>query len=208
MTEVEAALTKQANQIKFVAAYALTKTAQAVQAGIKKEIAEKMNLKNTWTERGIRIIPATKDNLQSEVYSKDWYLPQQEEGANRQGVRSGGVMYIPADGLTRRAGIDFKAKVVPKGLRFPDIMSREFALNSKGGKSKGTAKPFLVNMKSGRKAIAVRRTSNDPGFDVLWWVRSEPVKIKPLNFFFEPSDREYTKNIVKYFQEGYARFMQ
>ncbi len=70
------------NNIRFITAKSLTKTAQAVQTKVKEHI------KNTFVQRkksggfenSIRIKPATKQNLQAEVYTMAGFASLQQTG--------------------------------------------------------------------------------------------------------------------------------
>ena len=60
------------DQIPFATAYALTQTAKAAQGEVEREIARVFDRPTPFTRQAIRIRPATKKRLQSEVLIKDY----------------------------------------------------------------------------------------------------------------------------------------
>lgn len=58
-------------QVKFATAKALTKTAQDVQAGLKKEMKRVFDRPTPYTLNSLRVKPATKERLQASVFLKD-----------------------------------------------------------------------------------------------------------------------------------------
>lgn len=87
------------DQMPFAAARALTWTAKDAQQEIKRNLPQQFILENKWTEKGIRITPADKKNLESEVYFKDEYMVKQEEAATL--LPSGSHIAIPASSRGR-----------------------------------------------------------------------------------------------------------
>lgn len=196
-TELSKKISKMPDDFRFAAAYALTQTAKEVQKSVREEMAEKMELKNTWTSRGIRIEPATKQKLESQVYSLDWYVPQQEEGATR--TAQGGEFWIPGDGFQRVTGLDPKKKVIPVSLRKGKIMERRLG--------PGKNRPFMTKTRSGKRILAVRTTEERKPIEVLYFISEKPSKIKGLKFFFEPSQKTYDKVIEQKYNEGVQKYV-
>lgn len=202
-------LAKIPEQQQFAAAVALTRTAKRVQVVAQAEVARKMNLKNPWTQKGIRITPATKEKLEAEVYSKDWYMPQQEGGAKR--TAKSGKYYIPGDDFKNITGIDPKRQVIPRNLRHDKIGVRRIG--------PAGAVPFLIrSRKGGAQLLAVRtgRTATIKGPDgrlrapigILYLVVNRPVNIRARHFFFDPSVKEYDRVIADEYFKAYDEFVK
>lgn len=59
-------------QIPFATALALTKTAQAAQTEIRRELPHRFEIRNQFVSRGVKIQPATKASQEAAVY---WQAP-------------------------------------------------------------------------------------------------------------------------------------
>jgi hypothetical protein len=85
--QVSAAIASAASQVPFALARALTKTAQDVRAGERKEMEAVFDRPTRYTLNALYMRPATKQRLQAEVWLKDsgrndsFLLPQIEGGA-------------------------------------------------------------------------------------------------------------------------------
>ncbi len=126
------------SEFAFATAKALTDTAKDAQAEIRnKELPRVFDLKNRWTQSGIRITPAKKDMPSASVYSRDWYLTDHEHGKIRYPFR-GKYIAIPGRGLSvAKSGRITKSKRPDAVMRRPDV--------------------FIVSLrKSGLKAIVQR----------------------------------------------------
>ena len=184
----------------FAAAVALTRTAQIVQKDVKAELRNKFTLRNKWTEGGIRITPARKDKLESTVYSKDWYLPEQDEGGKRQPKEDG--FFLPGEDFYRVTGQD-KTKVVKKKLRGNKIVSQK--LNGK--------RVFRGKFKSGARFIAVRKPkgSYDPAsersFDILYVMVNKDVDIRGRKFFKDVASDAYDNHFQEEYDKAWDEFI-
>lgn len=184
----------------FAAAVALTRTAQIVQKDVKEDIKRKFTLRNTWTERGIRIIPARKDKLESQVYSKDWYLPDQDEGGRRQPKEQG--FFLPGEDFYRVTGQD-KTKVIKKKLRGSKIVGQK--LNGK--------KVFRGTFKSGARFIAVRKPEGtynpekERNFDILYVMIDKDVNIRGRKFFKDVASDAYDKHFQEEYDKAWNEFI-
>ncbi|MBF0097164.1 MAG: hypothetical protein HQM04_10665 [Magnetococcales bacterium] len=70
-------------QIRFAAAKALTQTAQDAQEEIRRQLPERFTIRTGWVAKGIRIVPATPNKLESTVVVKDEFMIQQETGGEK-----------------------------------------------------------------------------------------------------------------------------
>ncbi len=75
-------------QIPFATARALTWTAKDAQKETRREIRRSFTLRNKWTERGIRIVPASKNKLESKVVFDRYYMVLHEGGGEKVPGRS------------------------------------------------------------------------------------------------------------------------
>lgn len=78
----------EAQQMKFAAAKALTKTAIEAQAEVKKNMPSRFTIRRQWVIQGIRVERATKSNLTATVYSRDKFMGLQELGGPKSPLRN------------------------------------------------------------------------------------------------------------------------
>jgi hypothetical protein len=71
-------------QVPFAVANALTQTAKEARDAVKNQLKGTYVLRNRFTEGGMRMRPATKRSLKSEVGSLDPYMASQAKGGVRQ----------------------------------------------------------------------------------------------------------------------------
>jgi hypothetical protein len=191
---------KQVNKdVDFASAVALTRTAKIVQTDVKADIKNKFTLRNTWTERGIRITLAKPEKLESEIYSKDWYLPDQDTGGKRQ--KTGGI-FMPGEDFYRVTKLDSK-RVVPKKFRGSKIQGQKFNGN----------KAFNGRFKSGAKFVGVRREAGtyDPekerNFDVLYIIVEDSVDIRGRKFFQDVASNAYNKHFQDEYDKAWDQYV-
>jgi hypothetical protein len=113
--------------VRFVAAKSLTQTAQEVQSATRQHIREAFVLRRPNFERSIKIRPATKQNLEAEVYMMAGFAALQQTGGKQTG-KSGRL-------------------AVPK---YDDLKQ------VKAGRKSNPAGSFLLKLKGGGHAIASR----------------------------------------------------
>jgi hypothetical protein len=105
------------NQLPFAVARALTLTAKDAQSAIQAQMPGRFTIRNTWSQRGIVVQPASKTSfpLMSAVFVGDiWnYLFLQESGGVKTG-RSGSVA-VPEDIRTSPTQI-LRDSLRPKAL--------------------------------------------------------------------------------------------
>jgi hypothetical protein len=115
------------NDVRFVAAKTLTQTAQMAQTEIKRHLRETFVLRKPNFEKSIKIRPATKQNLESTVYTMAGFAALQQTGG-KQTARSGRL-------------------AVPKYDNLSEI---------KAGRKSNPAGSFLLRTKTGAHVVATR----------------------------------------------------
>ncbi len=116
------------DQLPFATARALTKTAQDTRARALGEIATRFTLRNTFTASGIRVVPATKDNLMSALGLTDRvasYLDKFELGGVK--LPKGKMLAIPMSNVRRT-----KRDLIMKSQR-PRNLQNTFVLQTASG---------------------------------------------------------------------------
>lgn len=111
MTELER------RQLPFATALALTRTAQAAQRAVVRELPSAFDRPTPFTQRGVAVKAATKQTLEAEVFVRPIqaaYLALQEAGGTREpkkralvipaGIRLNQYGNIPARALARAKG--------------------------------------------------------------------------------------------------------
>lgn len=184
---------KRADQTEFAAIVALTWTAKNGQAMVKDSLRARFILRNTWTERGIRITPATKTKPEADVYSKDEYIAHQEKG----GIRARRFpAYIPIrDSIQQVLGVD-KKKVIPKGLRAKQLLAKK---NHKG-------KPvYQGKSKAGNDVVFIGRGNDKRG---LYVVRRSPVHNPKNPWFYVVMVKAYDDHYDKNFEAAKKKFVK
>ena len=103
-----------AKQLPFAIARALTVTARDVQDEVRNNLTQRFTLRNNWVRQGIQIQRATKQNLESIVFSRDAFMGLQELGGAKSPL--GNYLAVPTS-LVRRTPKDMIRKADrPKSL--------------------------------------------------------------------------------------------
>lgn len=100
----------EATQVPFAWVLALNRTAAEGQVAVRNEMPSRFTLRRDWTARGVRTKLATKSTPVALVFTKDWYMEQQEAGATRQ-PRSG-TLFIPGKSMLVREGQKSHGQVI------------------------------------------------------------------------------------------------
>jgi hypothetical protein len=118
------------SNIKFGTAVGLTKTAQEGQTTVVSALKATFTLRGTWFEKnnrfGIKIKPATKDDLSSEVRTLADWLQIHEEGGIKKA--RDGRLAIPTDDVRRN-----KRLIIPRNMRPKGLAGKVFVLQTKKG---------------------------------------------------------------------------
>lgn len=166
-------------QIPFAIARTLTLCAQAGQAaGRAEETSGIFKIRNDWTVRNTKITPATKQTLQSEVYTDTSnritgapdYLVGQEDGRERVPIHGRQHIAIPTKLLYELAG--GPNKPIPDWLRPANLLNLvkvkgQTYVNRRGKSVRSNAQTrgyyfFKVTLKSGGEAILCRALNDPP----------------------------------------------
>jgi hypothetical protein len=120
-----------AGQVTFALAATLTQLAKESQAASIKEIEHDFTVRNNWDQpsnaMGVKVLPATKDDLSSSVATRaDWLIPH-EEGTDKTPLRVGGMLAIPTESVRRT-----KRDIIRKNQR-PRALSKAFVLKTRNG---------------------------------------------------------------------------
>ena len=136
-------------QIPFIAAKSLTNVAQRSQAEVKKHIRDEFHIrkKSGGFESSIRIKPANKKNLTSQIYTMAAFASLQQTGGKKKA--RDGRLAIPVYGNIK----DVK---------------RRTAKNTPSAYLAGDA--FKMRTKSGKEVIAQRKRG---GLKILYFLRKE-----------------------------------
>lgn len=189
LSELPKKLGKLSKSMRFAGILTLTWLAKDGQAAARESLVRNFTLRNSWTKNGIRITPATKQTEESEVYSKDWYIAQHEEGIRRDPPQ-GDVFQIPS-ALREVLGLP-ATKIIPKSKRGKNIV---------GKKIKGN-RPFVARMRNGKTGIFVRTSEDQYPIRLLYTLQRQDVKIDKKPWFFKPIDLAYERNIDKRYDEA------
>lgn len=193
LAELPDAIKEVGRQFVFAGALALTWTAKDCQTAIRDELPNRFVIRNKWVQGGIRIIPADyKDQKPtSEIYSKDWFMRQQETGAKRKPPNSGQsvipVAYAEVMGLNDKAIIK-KPKDVDKFLN----------------KKIGENKPFIGYSKKGAKGIFLRTTNERSPIRMLFKLQTEEVNIDKREWFQNVVDKTYSTKLSDNYDKALA----
>jgi len=136
-------------QIPFIAAKSLTNVAQKSQTEVKKHIRDEFHIrkKSGGFESSIRIKPANKKNLTSQVYTMAAFASLQQTGGKKK-ARDGRL-------------------AIPIYNNIKDV-KRKTAKNSPSAYLAGDA--FKMRTKSGKEVIAQRKRG---GLKILYFLRKE-----------------------------------
>lgn len=123
VADVEEARNK---DIPYATAAALTKTAQDGQIEMRRQVAQKFHLRNTWTQQNIKITRAEKLSwpITAEVYTDTAnaatgapdYLVRQEDGGEKVPHGGGANLAIPTKYLRQYAPTIIPAPMRPRNL--------------------------------------------------------------------------------------------
>ena len=75
------------DQLPYASALGLTRIAKRAQTKVKRNIPRRFIMRKKWIQTGIRINPATKQQLWSRVYSRDDFMALQETGGIKRPQR-------------------------------------------------------------------------------------------------------------------------
>lgn len=150
------------NDIRFITAKSLTLTAQEVQKKVKSHLHTAFTLRRPNFERSIKIRPATKQNLQAEVYTMAGFAALQQTGGKQTALN--GRLAIP---------------------------QYESLKEVKAGRKTNVAGSFLMKLKSGGYVIAGRPKNEFKILYYLKPAAYNPKRLNMLEIGEEVSMREF-----------------
>lgn len=168
-------------QMIFAGVVALTRTAKHGQRAVQDDLPKIFIIRDKWTVQGIRITPATKQNQEAEVYSKDWYMPLHEEGGQRKSPKG---FWIPV-AIREAVGITSLKQKIPQWAS---------ARNLKSGRRKlplANTKAFITTVNNTQGIYA--RIGKENIIRLLYAYRLEPITIKARPWFFNNVNKAYDK---------------
>ncbi|MBF0322365.1 MAG: hypothetical protein HQL62_05385 [Magnetococcales bacterium] len=153
-------------QLRFATAQALTRTTQDAQEEVKRQLPERFTIRTGWLARGIRIRPASRNNLKASVLVKDAFMALQETGGDKTSPFG--------DAL----GVPVGARPTPQNITRPSKFPG--ALLAKKGF-------FIAPIAHGSRTMGVwKRTGKGRGERLtLMYVFDQKVRLKPRFGFHE-----------------------
>lgn len=167
----------------FAGVVALTRTAKHGQRAVQDNLPEVFNIRNKFTIQGIRITPATKQNQEAEVYSKDWYMPVHETGGQRSNAKG---FWIPV-GIRAAIGIS-KKELIPRWASPKNLLKYK----QKAGRLDST--PFYRTIK-GTSGIWARDGSAKYPIHLLYKFHTDNINIPQRRWFWDEISAAYDRYI-------------
>lgn len=157
-----------AKQLPFAIARALTVTARDVQDEVRNNLTQRFTLRNNWVRQGIQIQRATKQNLESMVFSRDAFMGLQEVGGAKSPL--GNYLAVPTS-LVRRTPKDMIRKADrPKSLgnkaEVIEFMGRKWLALKRSRKGRNKNDLRLMYLLVPRADIEPRLKLRDDGLRV------------------------------------------
>jgi hypothetical protein len=171
-------------QIEFGTAVGLTQTAKDGQKASQDALRGTFIIRNKWPEIGpyaIKIKPATKNDLASEVRTAADWLVAHETGEDKK-AKSGDVA-VPTDQVRRN-----KRLIIPRGQRPRGLGDKVFVLKTKHG-------PVLAQRISRGKR---------KGLIVLYGLEKS-VRIRKQSTFYAPIQAVVKRNLDRNIKAGIER---
>jgi hypothetical protein len=169
-------------QIPFATSQALNTAAFGAQGFVKRDIPSKFIMRKTWIQKGILVTKALKTRLTAFVFSRDYFMLDQEQG----GVRTAGKHRIAVpDEIRKNPRTKISEARKPKNiLKKPHIfIINNLIVQRKGGKKirrKGSGASFEKKYKILYKLT--RRAMIKPRFDMRGTVDRAVIRIFPGAF--------------------------
>jgi hypothetical protein len=208
-------------QLPFAIARTLTFLAQDGQAASLGEIESGVfKLRNDWTTRNTKITPATKQTMQSEVYTDTGnrstgapdYMERQEDGGERVPVNGRRHIAIPTKYLRQMTGNGpIPAELRPKAmLAYAQQGGKRL---TKGGKLRGVSGTihgmyfFLVPLKSGGLAILARQANDARENAYPMYILVTKASVRKRIHLDDDVEEAIRKNLDRRFQMAAAETM-
>ncbi len=143
----------QKQQVPYATAMALTWTAKSVQKKIRKKIGSVFTIRKQSFPKSIKIIPAKKNSLVSEVYTKAPFASLQEEGGYKKPKHKhiAAPVYDSINSLKRRTKTNRPAYVLLSVKK----------------------KAFIIKTKHGQEIIVKRETKRKKPLKFIYSLKSK-----------------------------------
>lgn len=169
------------DQIPFATALALTRTAQDVQAEIRRQLPQRFTIRNSWVSKGIVISKATKRQLYAIVRSRDDFMVLQETG----GTKAPRGRHL----------------AVPQGIRGSD---REIVTRGKRPRAALRKKRTFVATIRGKEGIWQRTTKKRNPIKMLYTLRPT-VPVKARFGFHDTAERTAQQRFEENFRTAFEQ---
>jgi minor tail protein Z (GPZ) len=159
-------------QLIFATAKSLTQVAKAGQSAAVQQIPKELNTSRPWylpsNKYGVRIKPATKQNLSSEVYSNADWLAALATGQPHV-AQGGGQIAVPTDAARP---LPIRKGKRPRG----SFWKKAFIIKTKSGLELIVKRPDLQTLALKKRGIGLKRVSRSSGYLVVGYVLKRSVR--------------------------------
>lgn len=194
--------------VKFAGVVALTRMAIQGRLDVIESAKRNFTLRNKWVIRGIRYKRADIKQPEpfSEVFTKDDYMYEHEEGGNRV-LKMPGYVHV---GTRQIFGIP-PMKVIPRSLYGANLdWTQKGSARKRVIKGKRTFKKIFTS-RSGRQKIGRFIEESTQTFKPIKLMIMEqattPVKIRKRPWFKPAMDKSYDKNFQKIYDAAWDQFV-
>lgn len=187
----------EAQQLPFAYSNTVNRMAFEGMYEVRRQMPDRFTLRRPWVQKGVRVEKGTKRNPEAGVYTKQWYMEDQEAGARRR-PRHGNRLFRPALAI-RRGGVisglpTKRPKTLLKQIRAANVRQRNAKSTGRRARSRKNPTPFVQRMRSGKVGIFVRRGERRYPI-VLLYAMERFVEIEPRWEFAETMHRMTDKQI-------------
>jgi len=193
----------QKNQ-KFAGVVALTRMAIQGRSDVIKSAEKNFTLRNKWIIKGIRYKKADIKQLDpfSEIFTKDGYMYDHEEGTNRK-LKSPGYIHV---GTRDIFGIP-ETKVIPRSMYGANLdWTQKGSARKKKLKGKRTFKKIFTS-RSGKQKIGRFVEVSGRSKLMIMEQAGTPVKIKRRPWFKPAMDKSYDKNFKRIYDKAWEQYV-
>lgn len=197
LTEVER------KHLPFVMAGAINTTLFDARKVVQDDLDDQFVIRRPWVRRGIRVAKADKRSQSGALYTLDWFMRDQEEGAARA-PNTGQHIFRPTVDVRRGGTIQGLPKKRPKALL---KQMREASAKAKSGKRRRGRRrptPFIATMRTGKRGLFIRRGRGRKPITLLY-VLERSIDIPPIWNFGSTVGRVSDKTLRRAFVSGMRR---
>lgn len=168
--------------IRFGTAMGLTKTAKEGQAAVQDILPRKFTIRGRWFEQqtpvGIKIKPATRDDLKAEIRTAAQFLPRHDTGETKLPYKN--YLAIPTENVRKT-----KQSKIPANLR-PNRLQNA----------------FVIVTKAGTRLLCVRKGRGRNRAVTVMYILVKRAKIKDVDIWEKPIRRVVDHSLDKNIAEG------